>query len=380
MCRKLFLSIARLSVMCLLLCVVGASCKRVSNKNGSFAADTLQYATWLQIERQENIKLVTIKNPWQPSTSLVRYVLVPKTDTLPDDLPKGELIRTPVERAVMHNAVHAYLAQLLGVENKVVGLCDVDYVISDDLRKRIADSLLFDAGSSVQFNMERCVSLGADALFVSPLQDVSTAGLRAIGLPIVECVDYMETHPLGRAEWMKFFGLLFECEQRADSLFAVTKEKYLSVVASVEQQNIRPRLLLDLPQGSAWYVPAGNSYLGTLMKDAGADYVFASSEGMGSMAMSRERVLNEGRSADVWLIKYASGAALTYRSLEREDLLFTTLKPWKERRIYACNTLQADYYERIPFQPHLLLSELVKLFVKDETVVADSAYFQPLQE
>jgi iron complex transport system substrate-binding protein len=53
-------------------------------------------------------------------------------------------------------------------------------------------------------------------LFVSPLQDVSTAGLRAIGLPIVECVDYMETHPLGRAEWMKFLGLLFECEQRAD--------------------------------------------------------------------------------------------------------------------------------------------------------------------
>jgi iron complex transport system substrate-binding protein len=228
--------------------------------------------------------------------------------------------------------------------------------------------------------MERCVALRGEAVFTSPLQDVSADALRAMGIPVVECADYMEPHPLGRAEWMKFFGLLFDCSRVADSLYAAVEADYRALAAQAAEQTERPRLMLDLPQGGTWYVPGGQSYLGTLLHDAGADYAFAADTHAGSIALGRECGLLEARRADVWLIRQAKAANHTYSSLKREDPLFATFRPWKERRIFVCNTLRCDFFERIPFQPHVLLRELVDLLRKDGGVPAADAYFQPLEE
>ena len=59
---------------------------------------------------------------------------------------------------------------------------------------------------------------------------------KELDIPIIECADYMETSALGRAEWMRFYGLLFGVAPQADSLFAevdsclfnLFSEKYFS--------------------------------------------------------------------------------------------------------------------------------------------------------
>ncbi len=369
-----------ISVLFLLLVAIMCSCTPSPIVKESDSVDTLQYAKWLKIEQCEGYSLVTVVNPWQPALPLQRYVLVSRSVPVPASLPEATVVRTPIERAIMHNSVHAKVVYDLGAGAQVVGLCDVDYVMSDTLRAALRDTLLYDAGSSINFNMERCVSLHSDAVFVSPLQDVSLDPLRAVGIPVVACADYMEAHPLGRAEWIKFFGLLFDCRQRADSLFAHVEREYLSLVAQASQSEGRPRLMVDFPKGGTWYVPGGESYLGRLFADAGADYAFAQDTHSGSIALSRERGLMEARKADVWLIKQAMPVSPTYASLLREEALLSDFRPWKERRIYVCNTLHSDFFERIPFQPHVLLSELVNLFRQDSLEIADSAYYQPIQE
>ena len=371
---------AYLCLLPTLLVGIATSCSHAPRNVDAGRADTLHYAQWLAIERYEGFTLVTVRNPWQPEAALQRYVLVPKSDSLPTALPEATLVRTPVERAVMHNAVHARLAYDLGVGRRVAGLCDVDYVVGEQLRSALSEGRLHDAGSSVNFNMERCVALRSEAVFTSPLQDVSTDVLRAVGIPVVECADYMEPHPLGRAEWMKFFGLLFDCSQVADSLYAAVEAEYQALAAQAVGRAERPRLMLDLPQGGTWYVPGGRSYLGILLRDAGADYAFAADAHAGSIALGRERGLLEARRADVWLIRHATPTNPTYRSLKSDDPLFATFRPWKEHRIFVCNTLRSDFFERIPFQPHVLLRELVALFREEGAGPASDAYFQPLEE
>lgn len=49
--------------------------------------------------------------------------------------------------------------------------------------------------------------------------------------------DYMETSALGRAEWVRFYGLLFGKEAEADSLFAGVEEAYLSLRNQSERHN-----------------------------------------------------------------------------------------------------------------------------------------------
>ena len=67
-------------------------------------------------------------------------------------------------------------------------------------------------------DIERIIDLRADAILLSPFENSGGYGrLEQIGVPIIECADYMETSALGRAEWMKFYGLLYGKEHEADS-------------------------------------------------------------------------------------------------------------------------------------------------------------------
>lgn len=362
------------------LCLLSACHPKGSASNFKGDAEPLKYSQLLQIERLDSMVIATVKSPWNSEGILQRYIIVPKSAPLPQLRPEGVVVRTPLQRAVMHNSVHAYLALLLGQVDKVGGLCDVDYVMNAELRQLVADSTIYNAGSSIKFNLERNIKEGADAIFASPLEDVSHDALSAMGIPVIECADYMECHPLGRAEWMKFFGLLFDCKESADSLFTEVSSAYLSLSEQNKQLQHRPRLMVDKEQGAAWYMPGGASYLGTLFADAGADYVLSHHASAGSIAVGRERAFVMGKDADVWLIKYADLQPLTYQQLQKENALYATFKSWKDRRIYGCNTFEKDFYERIPFQPHLLLKEITDLLHNSEVSDLQNAYYQPLEE
>lgn len=380
--RRVFVS-ACCFVLCTLLAAL-CSCQPSSQSPSDTCrttTDTLRYAQLLHIERADSFVWVTVAHPWRPDEVLQSYVLVPKSAPLPSCKPQGRIVRTPLKRSIMHNAVHAYLTTLLSVDSCVVGVCDTPYLQSQALKSRLSSSLWADAGSSVQSNIERYMALGADAVFVAPLEDVGFGALAHMNIPMVVCADYMESTPLGRAEWMKFFGLLFDCEVQSDSLFKAVESSYLHLQSQTQSVSARPRVLLDLPMGANWYVPGGKSYVAQMFHDAGADYVFAHGETSGSVAYALEHVVNQGRDADFWLVKYAQPMPLTYSQLADENKLYTTFRAWREKRVFACNTLHSDYYEAVPFQPHLLLRDLVQLFHNQEN--SDSVsfkYFQPIAD
>jgi iron complex transport system substrate-binding protein len=216
-------------------------------------------------------------------------------------------------------------------------------------------------------------------VWVLPYENGGYGKLDKLPYTLVECVEYMENSPLGAAEWMRFYGRLLGCASAADSLFSVVETGYLSLRDSISHCDNRPTLMCELKSSSAWYMPAGQSTMGQLYKDAGADYLFDSNRGSGSDPLAFESVLSRASNADFWLIKYA-GDEKRYSTLKNEYAGYVHFKPYRERNIYVCNLSHKRFYAETPFRPDILLRELVAIFHPQYMNQIELRYYEKMEE
>ena len=313
--------------------------------------------------------LVELKDPWHEGRILHRYWLTEDSNSKRSSLHTSlsslhsplSTITFPLQRSVVFNTAHASLIGMLNATDRIAGVADLKYMLLPDVQRRVQQGEIVDCGNSMSPDIEQIVSLHADAILLSPFENSGGYGrLEKLGIPIIECADYMETSPLGRAEWMRFYGLLFGCSQQADSLFSMVERAYCSLRDSVSTSTL-PKILTERLTGSTWYVPGGKSTMGRLIADAGATYAWANDDHSGSLALSFETVLSKSGNADVWLMNTSSSQPFTYESLAAEYHGYTQFKAFREQNIYFINTLQVPYFEEVSFRPDLLLRDYITM-------------------
>lgn len=352
---------------------------------------------------------VNVANPWKAGTLLHRYILIPKGKEGDEMVARLALqrtsgmgcttdtVRTPVERSAVFIAPHCQLMYELGCQQAIRGVCDLDYINIPDVKKRAALSRntaarkassgnvsagkasvgnsIVDCGSSMAPDIERIIALTPEAILLSPFENSGGYGkLDKLHVPIIEAADYMESSPLGRAEWMKFYGMLFKkdgnapktalaasCEPKADSLFAKIEKEYLKLKAEAAGYPKGLSILTERKTGNVWYVPGGQSTIGILLKDANARYIFEDDEHSGSLAMSPEQILAKGKQVDVWAFKYFGGAPLSQAQLLQEYDGYKALAAFGRGNIYQVDTSTVPYFELTSFHPELLLREFIIL-------------------
>ena len=389
-----------------LLVVACQGGKTASGEGG----DTLQmkYAELLTIVKHNDgaYTEAIIENPWKKGTTLHKYILVPKgkegdetVARLKDDIRENatlqmgshcDIVRTPLESNVVFTAPHCQLMYELGCKNAITGVCDKDYINIPDIKERVklsdgkastsdTDKVIIDCGSSMQPDIERIIALKPEGLFISPFENRGGYGkLDKLHIPIIETADYMETSPLGRAEWMKFYGLLFKSEERSDSLFSSIEKEYLALKAEAAKLPLGLSILTERKMGSVWYVPGGKSTMGILLKDANAKYIFADDTHSGSLAYGPERILSKGTQIDVWAFKYFGGKALSKSDLLAEYEGYKALKTFKQNSIYQVDTSTQPYFELTSFHPEILLREFIILAHPKATQFGKLRFYQHL--
>ena len=368
---------------------------------------------------------VNVANPWKAGTLLHRYILIPKGEEGDKTVTRLALqrtsgmgcttdtVRTPVERSAVFIAPHCQLMYELGCQQAIRGVCDLNYINIPDVRKRAASAgkassgnassgnassgnasaqnSIVDCGSSMAPDIERIIALKPEAILVSPFENSGGYGkLDKLHIPIIEAADYMESSPLGRAEWMKFYGMLFgkdknisttvagkalttvagkaseatlpaSCELKADSLFAKIEKEYLKLKAEAGKLPKGLSILTERKTGNVWYVPGGQSTIGILLKDANARYIFSDDKHSGSLPMSPEQILAKGKQVDVWAFKYFGGAPLSQVQLLQEYDGYKALAAISRGNIYQVDTSTVPYFELTSFHPELLLREFIIL-------------------
>lgn len=389
-----------------LLVVACQGGKTASGEGG----DTLQmkYAELLTIVKHNDgaYTEAIIENPWKKGTTLHKYILVPKGNEgdetvarLKDDIRENatlqmgshcDIVRTPLESNVVFTAPHCQLMYELGCKNAITGVCDKDYINIPDIKEGVklsdgkastsdTDKVIIDCGSSMQPDMERIIALKPEGLLISPFENSGGYGkLDKLHIPIIETADYMETSPLGRAEWMKFYGLLFKSEERSDSLFSSIEKEYLALKAEAAKLPQGLSILTERKMGSVWYVPGGKSTMGILLKDANAKYIFADDTHSGSLAYGPERILSKGTQVDVWAFKYFGGKALSKNDLLAEYEGYKVLKAFNSNSIYQVDTSTQPYFELTSFHPEILLREFIILAHPKATQFGKLRFYQHL--
>ena len=342
---------------------------------------------------------VTIANPWKEGTQLHRYILVPKGEEGNKTVARlamqrsagarcvTDTVRTPVENSAVFTSPHCQLLYELGCGQAIRGICDLDYINIPDVKKRAASagnhgssSAIVDCGSSMAPDIERIIALKPEAILVSPFENSGGYGkLDKLHIPLIEVADYMEASPLGRAEWMKFYGMLFEksdakdskteissskagiFQSKADSLFAKIEKEYQNLKAAAKKLPAGLSVLTERKTGSVWYVPGGQSTIGILLKDANARYIFSEDQHHGSLAMSPEQILAKAKNIDVWAFKYFGGKPLSRSQLLQEYAGYKSLAAFGSSRIYQVDTSREPYFEITSFHPEVLLREFILL-------------------
>ncbi len=360
----------------------------VGCKNNNTASHTslpeevieVKYAQGFRAYQGNGYQRYEIINPWDTTRLLRCYILIDINDTIPSELPQGTIVRTPVTNTLVFSSVHCSLLQELNRLDAIGGICDSEYVYIEELQQRLKTGQLVDAGNSTTPDIEQVIALNPDAILLSPFENIRHERLEKTNIPIIECADYMETSPLGRVEWLHFFGQLYGCQQVADSLFEAIEETYLNTCQQVSQIPHRPRVITERRIGSVWYIPGGKSYMAQLINDAGGEYPWNDNNNTGSLPLSFENVLERGQDADFWLIKYHSPKDFTYNTLKEEYTPNTRFKAFKEQHIYGCNTQYHRYYEETPFHPDRLLQDLVAIFHPQILDDYTPYYYSPLAQ
>lgn len=361
--------------------IVLCSCRGGSTGSGS-GGDTvrLKYAELLQITRHSGYTAVTINDPWNKGKTLHKYILVPSEKDLPDNLPDGTIVRTPIKRAVITTSVHCKLIMSFGKENCIKGVCDLRYINLPWIKEQCNKGLIADCGNGITPALEKIIDTDADAIIISPFQNSGGYGrLHEWKRPIIEAADYMETSALGRAEWMKFYGLLFGAERQADSIFTQVEENYRLLRKTAHSSTRGKSVILDKVSGSTWYVPGGKSTIGRIIADANAGYPFSGDDSSGSLALPFETILEKAGNTDVWLIRYNSSENATLQSLLSENHGYSQFKSFKNKNVYGCNTYSNTFYEDTPFSPDILLRDLIIVTHPEIKSLGQPKYFEKLK-
>ena len=355
-----------------------------------------------------------LNNPWKEGMTLHRYLLVPDSIN-PQDISltshhsplTSTIVRTPLSRSVIFTTVHCAMLMSLDKEDCISGVADLKYIKIPWIQEQVKAGRIIDVGEGMSPMVEKIIDQRPDALFLSPFENSGGYGrLEEIGIPIIECAEYMEPSPLARAEWLRFYGMLFGCEQKADSLFAVVDSSYnalkgLFTVDSLqftddllaspskpsEYSSVNRKLstvnkkkvLLDKVTGSVWYVPGGKSTIGQMIQDAGGNYPWADDNHSGSVSLPFEAVLEKAGDADIWLFRYSSDHDITPDELLNEHHGYRQFKAFRSGQAYGCDVERSLFYEESPFRPDWLLGDYIHILHPDIPNLPPLRYYKKLK-
>lgn len=360
-----------------------ASCKgshASSSAEGEGEVLPMKYAENLTVREFPDFTEVTVRNPWDTLKTLQKYILVERDSEMPAGLPEGTIIKVPVTNALVYSTVHNSLITELGAIDAIGGICNSKYVNGKELQARLASGRIVDCGVSLSPDLEKIIKLKPQVIMLSPFENNDKyAKVGELGIPIIECADYMETSPLGRAEWVRFYGMLFGKQDVADKMFAETESNYLKLKQIANGLAIKPKVIIDQRYGQVWNVPGGVSTMGRLIEDAGGINPFASYKQSGSVPLAPEKVLAEAHDADVWFVRYNQEKDKSLRELGNDAPVNSQFKAFKDGRVYGCNTRYVNFYEETPFHPDLILEDMVHLMHPELSSSAPARYYSLMQ-
>jgi len=352
----------------LLLLIILVSCKKetVIKKVESTKKTTIKYAKGFDIVEENGFKKLIIKSAYKGSNEIYEYKVYNKSSSKNlNDLDK-KIIQVPVKEIIVTSTTHIPMVELLEEEKSIVGFPFSRYVSSEKTRQLIDLGKIKEIGKENDLNTEILLDLQPELIvgYSVSSADKSLSTIQKSGINVIYNGDWLEETPLGRAEWIKFFGVLFDKEQLADSIFNGIENNYLEAkkiaLKSTKQQTVLSGAIMSK---DIWDLPAGDSFVAQFLEDANVNYLWKNTKGKGSLSLSFESVFEKGINADYWI---APGYFSSKKQMLSSNKLYEKFTTFKEDKIYSPSIKKGKtggiiYYELAPTRPDLVLKDIIKI-------------------
>jgi iron complex transport system substrate-binding protein len=347
----------------------------------------ISYAKRLRIEKADGYSQVSVLNPWQGAREIAqKWYLIPEGKITPSFIDSSEVIHVPIKKIICMSTTHLSMISALNEENSVVGFSGTRFIYTGDIVQNVINGDIREIGYEDNLNKELILKLDPDLVMVYGIGSESAGyigKLKEMGIRVIYNADYLETDPLGKAEWIKLMGALYSKEEMADSIFKTIENEYNNLKSYIKVNAVgRPRVLLGLPFKDTWYISPGNSYISALIKDAGGEYLWQNTESSVSMPTAIENVFLKALKADYWL---NTGSANTQDEILSIDPRLARLPCYKSGNLFNNNKRTNidggnDYWEGGCLKPQIILRDIASILHPGLLPESELYYYKKINE
>jgi iron complex transport system substrate-binding protein len=321
-------------------------------------------ATNFTLSYHNSYQVLTVKQPY-PHGRPESYILVrcgAPTPVLPADLAGAQRITTPVTSLYSSSTTQLGMITELNRADVVTGVANAADVVDPQLRQRITKGQAVGYAPGNQTNVEGVLAARPDVLVTAGTDEPAYAKLRDGGVNTVADAEWLESTPLGRAEWIKVLAALTGTEKKAAEVYRRLRDDYAAVArqsAGVHPVDVLPGTMY---QGT-WLMPAGGAYAGRLIRDAGGSYPWATETSTGTLELNFESVYAKAGQSPLWLV---DNNWMTAKDALAEDDRYGALAAVRTGQVWSATKAIGpgggnDYWERGAARPDLILGDLLAI-------------------
>jgi|TARA_R110000737_G_scaffold134572_1_gene165908 iron complex transport system substrate-binding protein len=342
------------------------SCKEEkANSNSEGKKNIIEYASNLRIFEGDESTKIEILSPETGKTEQTWWISKEDSD-------KENHIKSPCSKMVTLSSTHVGMLSKLNSISSIVGVTNELYVFNPELLKNIRTKKVIEVGEEGQIPVETILKSGCKLIIYSGFgkEFPHSEQLKKVGINSLVNYDWREIHPLGKAEWILLFGYLTGKEKEAKDYFQKVKQEYLELKNTATSFKTKPSVLSGNLVVDTWFAPAGKSFNAELISDAHTNYVYANTDGTGSLALSMEKILTDNSKTEFWINPGMPTKEKLFGFQEKLRLL----GPVDKNPIYDYSKSGNRFWEMSAIEPQKVLSDYIQIFHSSE-VAKKSLYF-----
>jgi iron complex transport system substrate-binding protein len=358
-------------LLCVFILFSFIACKKNEKSDTLKPSDSnnqIAYSKNLAIYKHDGFSIVKVINPWPEANTNFTYILKEKNGTVPDSLKKYKIIPVPLQSIIVTSTTNIPFLEMIGVEKKLIGFPNTNYISSKKTRQLIKQGLVKDVGQNEKLNIEQVIDLSPNLVVAFGIDNYNPVleNLEKSGIPVLLQADWMEQSPLGKAEWIKLFGALFDKEKEAKMFFENIVKNYKETLKLVASKKASKTVLYGTMYEDQWYIAKGDSWVAQFLKDCKSNYLWQNESGSGSLPLPFEAVFEKANNADVWI----TGTFKDLQSMEKSNPHYNEFLAFKNKQVYSFEnnfgeTGGSIYYETASSRPDLVLKDYIKIFHPD---------------
>lgn len=344
----------------------------------SLSMITPVHARGFNVSYMEDMTLLDINDPENKEAEQFHFALVGKDFN--GSLPEGYTrLNIPIETAICMTSLQLSNFLKLGIPEKVVGITSTRHLHNEQMNQQLKTGKTHKIGIEGNFDNEVIMAINPDIIFISPFKRGGYDAIRDVDIPMLPHLGYKELTPLGQAEWIKVVGLLTGNPAEANSIFQSIEQRYNELKSMVDTVSARPTVFSGEMRGGNWYAVGGNSFLAQLFRDAGGDYFLKDNKESGGVTLDYETVYTNAAHADYWRIVNSYDGDYSYDVLKEQDKRYMDFDAWRKHGVIYCNMKEVPFYEKMPVEPEVVLSDFIHVFHPDILPDHEPRYYHLLK-